>query len=422
MKVYRISKNSLILFLGATFFKLLLDFSYIKLVSPYFTYSGMVLNINYIKYLESTILSLVIIGLISNTKKTLYELFLKTFIFTAYLPVATYYALTDNYREWFYLWTLFCLIIIILGRVRFNNFRLKIKNLREGNFIIMFLSLAIVIISLILLISYFGFSLNFSFLDVYEIRAEHHLTKIPLGGYLINWSVKIFIPFLVLFFLYYKRNLSLVMLLIILDLYFFSATGHKSYLFILLAILILSFYLNVYEKVLLSCLISIVFLGFAFNLLFDDIVFSSLLVRRVLFVPAQLSFFYYDFFRDNYLFLSHSIFKYFIRYKYDIFPAQIIGDIYFGNPNTNANNGIVADAFMNFGFLGIVLWGILVAYLVKLAELIGNLGSKRILYPLFLLSFYNFVNTAFFTTFLTHGLFLIFLLSIFLKNKKLMST
>jgi len=75
-------------------------------------------------------------------------------------------------------------------------------------------------------------------------------------------------------------------------------------------------------------------------------------------VPQQY-FFYFDFFSNNdFTFLSqHHLFNLFFDYKYPLDPPNLIGKVYYGSPDNNANTGLVGDAYMNFGFAGITLWG-----------------------------------------------------------------
>lgn len=146
---------------------------------------------------------------------------------------------------------------------------------------------------------------------------------------------------------------------------------------------------------------------------------GSLLIRRTFFVPAQLSFYYYDFFSNHqHLSLSHSILKTYFDYPYDLPPSHLIGKVYFDKPEMSANNGIVADAFMNFGIWGIIIWFFLLTVLLKLTDKVTYMKNKKVLWPIIIVSFYTMVNGAFFTTLLTHGLIIALLIAYFYPQNK----
>jgi hypothetical protein len=166
--------------------------------------------------------------------------------------------------------------------------------------------------------------------------------------------------------------------------------------------------------VMLSTVVSVSMLWFY---AWADIGMLSLLTRRLLFVPAQLSFYYYDFFKEQPIYLSHSIFKYFIHYPFPLPPPYMIGQIYLKSDVTDANNGLIADGFMNFGYFGIILWAIVFAMLVQTADTLVKSKNIKVLYPIMILTFYAMVNSALFTTILTHGLFVVFIVA-FLYEKE----
>jgi hypothetical protein len=125
-------------------------------------------------------------------------------------------------------------------------------------------------------------------------------------------------------------------------------------------------------------------------------------------VPAQLSFFYYDFFSENgFTFLSqHHIFRNFIEYPYYLDPPHLIANFYFNESEANANNGIYADAYMNFGFVGFVLWAFLLTIILKLAD--GFSRNKKIIITIAAVAMpvISLSNSALLTNLLTHGLLL----------------
>jgi hypothetical protein len=142
--------------------------------------------------------------------------------------------------------------------------------------------------------------------------------------------------------------------------------------------------------------------------LVDDTWISSLFTRRVLLVPAQLSFLYYDFFSENdSTFLSqHQIFRNFINYPYHLDPSHLMGEIYFGKPTMGACSGIYSDAFMNFGFLGFILWAFLLTAILKIVDSFSKNKKKTITIAAIAMPAFLLGNSALLTSLLTHGILL----------------
>jgi len=145
--------------------------------------------------------------------------------------------------------------------------------------------------------------------------------------------------------------------------------------------------------------------------------FKSIFVRRVFFVPSLLNEFYFDFYKDSHLYLSHSIFSSFIDYNYDMSPAHTIADVYFHKPKMNANNGIISDGFMNFGYAGVVIYSLIFSLIFAFINSI-KLNPKY--FGLFVFYMLTFISSALLTVMLTHGFFLvlIFTFIIFPLKKK----
>jgi hypothetical protein len=166
-------------------------------------------------------------------------------------------------------------------------------------------------------------------------------------------------------------------------------------------------------------LFGVVLVGLLLSTLSDNYWVSSLFTRRTLMIPGLLSFTYYDFFSQNELvYLSTSRLGFFIDYPYELSPPNLIGGVYFGAPTMHANTGITGDAFMNFGFLGLVLWGVILVIILKLVDACGRrvdlrLGVAAIAAPALSLN-----NSALLTNILTHGLWLALLLLYLLPKKK----
>ncbi len=207
----------------------------------------------------------------------------------------------------------------------------------------------------------------------------------------------------------------------IIQFFLFTGTGHKSYFFALLYVLILIWIVSNKNtiKYLAIILIIIILVGIITRLLFDDIVISSLFIRRTLLGPANLSFLYYDFFSTHeHTYLSQSIFRYFVNYPYSMTPGHIIAKEYFNDLETNSPTGLLAASYMNFGFLGFLFSGFLLLIVLKTLDSFSKNKDIRLGIAAIAMPTITLINSAILTTLLSHGLLLTLLLLYLLPEKE----
>jgi hypothetical protein len=88
----------------------------------------------------------------------------------------------------------------------------------------------------------------------------------------------------------------------------------------------------------------------------DDV--TSLLVRRMIATPGLVTAGYVQVFDGiEKAHLSHSVLEGFVPspYPYHSEPADLVGALFFGRPDTHANANWLADGYANFGYVGMVL-------------------------------------------------------------------
>jgi hypothetical protein len=96
----------------------------------------------------------------------------------------------------------------------------------------------------------------------------------------------------------------------------------------------------------------------------------------------------------------------------------LIAETYFNRPECNANNGIYADAYMNFGFIGFVLWAFLLSILLKLFDSLSKNKKLELCIAVSIIPLIALVDTAFLTALLTHGLLLPLIILYLLPKEK----
>ena len=270
---------------------------------------------------------------------------------------------------------------------------------------------------------HFGFNLNFKAFNpykIYEIRALSANRTHGISNYFYSWLIKIIIP-IGLIMSIKNRKWIWVFIFFLLQIYLFLTEAHKSAfisLFVLLVMIIKSF--RQQTRWMLITVIFMVIVSRIISITTNDIMLESIVVRRTFFLPAIISIDYFDFFAHNHTYLSHSIFRHFIDYPFDLDPPHLIGREYFFNPKANANSGFISDGFMNFGYIGIFLYITAMALVLKTVEVFRISPACS---GIIIIIIYTFISSFFLTTLLSHGVILFLILAFFLlRNTNDIST
>ena len=205
-----------------------MDLSYIYVISPIFSYSGFELNIDYIKLLESYLLT-VILALPLRSKIVKPSDFLGiVFLAAAIIPTLSFYALNSKERLFMYYMAIAYLIVIYSARL-FPGIRFRY--IKQGNKIMIFFGSLLVLFVLALMIKNGG--LNYFNLDltrVYEYRGEvSRVINMGILGYLNTWVFKVINPALMVWAL--LRNKKTLLILLFPSRFIFGISSHKSVLF-----------------------------------------------------------------------------------------------------------------------------------------------------------------------------------------------
>ncbi len=277
-------------------------------------------------------------------------------------------------------------------------------------------------ITLIMIIPFFltyGFTINknvFSFGSaIYEIRANAKLHSNIFTSYFFGQLTKVLLPSLIVYGLL-RKNRLLWISGIVLMLYIFMINPHKSVFLSIFVIIAFYFLKDYYSKagLMISGIIGVLFLTFIFTKTTGNILPESIFVRRMFFLPVYISDNYFTFFNDNHVMLSHSIFSPFFDYPYDLDPALLMGDYIYNKPETSCNTGIIGDGYMNFGIFGSMVFAFIAAIIFRFLD---SLHMHHSFFGLTFLYLVLFLNSALFTSLLTHGgLFFMLIGLFFFKN------
>ena len=251
-----------------------------------------------------------------------------------------------------------------------------------------------------------GLTPTFDFSLVYEIRDRFIEQKIPFATYAYKWTAFIVVPFLFMFGRI-RRSLSISLIAIVFSLILFFATGHKMYLLIPGFVYAVDWCFrrkNTISWFVLS-LSALVIVGTVTFYSLGDVRINATFSNRLYVLPAKISYEYHEFFTTHpKVMLSHSVLGTWFDYPYAASPPSLISDRYYANPEGSPNTGMLADAYMNFGYAGVVMLLFLVSFLLRLVRWIAERRDKRLVLSLVVIPIFTWVNSGFLTSFMTSGM------------------
>ena len=297
------------LFLSGIFYWISLTISFVYALQVHWS-SDFPLHFSILKYCCATISVIIMLYVIPNNE-SITSLFLITILEMVVLPIAIIYACQD--RESLYYVSIVVSFIIVELLVSYrapSHITYRFNSINLSNIVILF-SLIVIIITVFSIFRERGVptleALNLS--RIYEIRSSYTLSKNGLR--LFRVTSKTLIPF-VLAVCFVKKKYGHIVLLLFMELLFFLWLGHKTVLFEI-GILVIAYYISKRKNPAfffswsmgVGCILMSVLEGQSLqnergigSLIYWG---YSLLVRRVLFLPAYLKYCYYDFFvlKDN---------------------------------------------------------------------------------------------------------------------------
>lgn len=405
-----------VLFLSAV--KILLEIIYVNFVSSYFEYEGYYYNFKLSLYIFGWFVFLFGISIFyikSNLR--IIDFYLLMFILW-FLPNLIFFVFSSqNLIHFFSIIIPFFLIILLT----FNKEIIKVKSSKYGKSSILIISFLVSLIVLIHFMVVSGGALNFDFTKVYDQR-EMYGEEFESGifGYLNNWTFKIF-SIIILAWAISKKKFFSIFFSIALIILQFGFSGHKSSL---TGLFLVPFFYVMYKQ---KDSKKLIIIGFIFLLVFnlllarseDNMLWVSILIRRMFFTPANLNNVYFEFFDNNpFYYWSNSSFQVFnLNLNYDISLSFVIGR-YLGDYTLGANTGFIASGYAQAGLVGIILYTTIVIFLMNV---INTIAKRRELYivmsllimPLSVL----YTSSDLPTSFITHGVLLGTLLLYFYDNR-----
>ena len=392
---------------GIILIRMTLDFIYVNYISLYFRYYGFLYEPNLGKYILSWILLIIFIPYIINLNRkiTFSSLILTLLVYLSFLPFTTMIAfypfsmffIFQNYIYWLILF----LIFKYMPKIKFP----RLKQNKISDKIIYSILIVFMITVLFISCKFTGFRLTLDIFSVYELREAASNFKIPIIISYIFAASKVINPILMVYYFSKKKN-KIAFLILVIQLLSFSIDGSKSVLVgTFIAALLYWLYKDKYILRIPWLFSFFGLISISETIISKNMFIINFIIRRVFFLPNLLHFYYYDFFTKNTPdYFRQSFLRYFnFRSPYPIID-NMIGDIYFNKPEMGANNGLISDAFTNFGLIGIIIMPLFVILVLKILDACSEGLNNRIIIASAIIITFIFISSFFFTILLTHGL------------------
>lgn len=408
-------------------FRICLDMAYIVCIVPYWGYTGLFrFDWNIKKMVISYIMSFLFCAVTPVIDNSIASVFFNTQLYISIIPMLTLYAYSgSSFRTIFVIFLVISeewLIYLLLSKIAKK--KLKMANKRKIQIARSFL-ISLVLIILFITIKKVGFSNGFSAMNFYNVYDIREVTKADMGiieSYLLPWATKVIIPFYMVYCLNLKKWKTLFFL-VLTQFYFYLAYANKVVLFTVIMLFIVYIFLEknclkwLYEKgSILAILLIVIYDG----ILGKWSILSSLLIRRVFFIPAMLKFSYHEFFlhREKVFYANGLIGKIFhINSPYSKSIPNLIGQ-YLGM-NGYMNTGYLGETYANIDLWGMFLVGfLLIIYIFSLEKFSDEINPKVSLTSSIYLLF-SFNEGAFLTILLTYGGIVLLLIFVTENSDKL---
>jgi len=400
--------------------------SYINFLFPVYgdSFLSFDLKISLNHYVISWLFFAVSLFLIKDKLSSLSDFFFLLFVIMQISPITSIYGL-DYKKDIFPLAATIGSIFIIFFILKIRIKKVSIPRFTNSNIFLLIFSC--VLIGYLVIWSIFSGAnqnINFDFRKVYEFRSVNsQLLDIGFMSYVNIWSYKIFTLFVMCYFLQ-KKNFFLVLLLILVQTYFYGVTAHKAVFFYPFLCIVIYYAFHKRSK-------SIYFLLFMFFIIMISllifIVFSwhwpaTMMIRRIFFVQPRLTFEWFAFFANNpHVFWSNKILSHFLSYPYahGVEIPYIVGEHLLG-PELCANNGFISSGYAHAGIWGVIFYAIILGFILRVFDSITSRGIPFwFVLSLTATPLWALGASDLFTVLLSHGLLVAFFILLLIDAKEL---
>lgn len=346
-------------------------------------------HINYIKLFFSVIFIVALSYVVPLTAKSPSTLILIVYYYVAIVPFLSLFTLgitasdSLNYVEFLNILIFYSVVRLLKNKNRHKACVKTPKSLRL-KYYTLFVSVISLVLAGYLYISFASSSLIglTNLLDVYSQREVFDKNTGIIGSLITGYIIYGVIPFYIFMYKLYD-NKAYLLFSFLLGFVIFLATGSKLFLgSVFLMALLSKFYKSNFShsKIGIS-LILLIFASYGAAIFFSSYMLLSVFVRRMLIIPAQLFALFHE---HSYSVGLNYLAKYtaFFTGSDGVSIAHSIGDKYY-RTGSSANNGMISDAYGNFGVLGVLFYALFFVWVFRYIDRL-NIDMDLRLTPLFI--------------------------------------
>lgn len=408
-----------------TLYKLLMDALYVNCIAQDYAYYGLDCSVNggkiFLGYAFFIfVLFFTVKHILSNRSSDKMMFFFELMYFIPGITFHTY-STSEMPFLWFFIgfYFLFQIANALAKKIVKEKSAQESKRVsRVKKTIFSILVVALLAFTVFYLFYYNGFKIKFDFNNVYDIRLEMSKIEIPTIIEYIKNPTGILIPILIFLCLKKKKFITALLLTIIqLAMYGFGANKiHLLSAGVAIALAIVN-KKHVYYWILIGLSAFLLFGVFYYSANHTLDKLTDILIRRTMFTPHKMCHDYFtcfsvmepDYWRSSFL-------RYF-GYESPYGQITYFIGIYNGTLS-NCDNGLVGDAFGNFGYYSLFIYPFLYLLLFISYNIMCRGIKKELVIFLSFIYAVVFYDSPFFTVLLTHGYLFMFILFTFLYPYK----
>lgn len=398
-------RNKKGLFMSATIYKILLEFSYIFFASPAFSYMGLIYEPRLLNIIASYLMFYILLLFIPKNQNKPSNQLIQLLFLTSMVPFLSIFWLANKSIQYTF-YVFLCYLFLFVGLYSVKPIKIPLLK-KETNLTPRITNIAFALSILILVLRTIKFGgvdvRSFNFGAIYELRSE--IQYYGIWNYLINWLGKLLIPLCITMSMIEKRKFMFI-LSCGLQIFLYLSTGSKATLFSVVLIICTTYILKKGfwsrgVSILYSSLIGVSIIFYKFT---SNIWLIALTVVRQLTFPAIISFKYYDFFSLNEKLhfsegLLGNIFN--IESPYNIRAAYIIS----GSVGNHENTGFLSDAYSNGGIIAMIIMSCIFLVILLYVDSISRNSDYRFKYTaLMVFQIITLNDASLLTTTFTGGL------------------
>lgn len=397
-------------------YKIILDLYYAFVVCIFWAGDGLTYNPSLINHLSTWVLYVFGYFMILQVKDNFIAVFLHVQWILSIAPVLVFCAAQKDKSIIYGLAIILVLVVQVVFSRKKKYVAISFGKGKLSNYVTIGLCIVVAVVwGIMALYNDFAGLKAFDFEYIYEMRSR--LVFPPMFQYLVSWVTKAIIPWLFIIGLH-KKNFFLVIYSVVFQILYFMLIGYKI-IFLLMGVIFLAYFLGRWGMIkwgMYAGLTSVTLMGTLGGIIDRalhtriSVSVNALLGERTLFYPAMIKYQFYEFFSQypNSVFADGLIGK--LLSLTDLYKKRLGHIVYAysrdGIFKSESNTGYLADSYAQAGIIGMLLIGILVIFVVRFFANYKDYIPTEILCSV-LVCFAVILNDgAFFTSFLTGGIWL----------------